>query len=203
MRRTLIAMASVALLGGCSVVGIRSGSEEPAYTVVETIAERVEIRQYPPRLAVQTTVDAAGAEGRNEAFQRLFDYISGANQPMSEVAMTVPVEVGDAGATIEMTAPVERGLSNGVARRCASSCRPPTHHRPRLCRAIHVSHWSSFRQRRPLLSASAERGTTRASMGERPSSSTSWPDRAGRLSVVPAPCSMIHPGPSRCFGATR
>ncbi len=93
-------------------MGIRSGSEEPAYTVVETIAERVEIRQYPPRLAVQTTVNAAGAEGRNEAFQRLFDYISGANQPASEVAMTVPVEVSDAGATIEMTAPVERGLSN-------------------------------------------------------------------------------------------
>jgi hypothetical protein len=44
-------------------------------------------------VAAEATVSASGPEtGRREAFRVLFDYISGANQGRSEVAMTTPVE---------------------------------------------------------------------------------------------------------------
>lgn len=108
MRRCLASVAALALLSGCSVVGIRSGYEQPSYTVVERIQETVEIRRYESRVAAETTVEAASVEtSRNQAFRRLFDYISGANRGGSKIAMTAPVEVDAAGAKIAMTAPVE------------------------------------------------------------------------------------------------
>ena len=113
MYRTLMLLVGAALLAGCSVVGLRSGYEQPAYDMIERIDDNVEIRHYSSRLAVQTTIEKSGRGGRNEAFGRLFDYISGANQPRTEVAMTVPVEVDETGETIEMTAPVETAQSDG------------------------------------------------------------------------------------------
>jgi hypothetical protein len=81
MLRSLAAVAGLVLLSGCSVVGIRSGYEQPAYTVLERIGETVEVRRYCSRFAAEATVKAGDAEaGRNEAFRILFDYISGANQ---------------------------------------------------------------------------------------------------------------------------
>lgn len=108
------------LLGGCSVVGIRSGTEQPSYEVVESLGERTEIRRYGERAAAQTRVDVAAAGGeegaaRDRAFQRLFAYISGANRSGGEIAMTAPVETSrpageeaaEGGEEIAMTAPVE------------------------------------------------------------------------------------------------
>jgi hypothetical protein len=63
-------------------------------------------------LAAEATVEAGTAEaGRKEAFRLLFDYISGANQGQSKVAMTAPVEVGAEAEKIAMTVPVEAGAS--------------------------------------------------------------------------------------------
>ena len=108
MLRALASVAAVVLVSGCSVFGIRSGYEQPPYTVLERIEETVEIRRYSSRLAAEATVEAGTAEaGRNEAFRLLFDYISGANQGQSKVAMTAPVEVGAEAEKIAMTAPVE------------------------------------------------------------------------------------------------
>lgn len=108
MLRALASVAGLVLLSGCSLVGIRSGYEQPAYTVLDRIGERVEIRRYGNRLAAETTVAANDAEAdRNEAFRILFDYISGANQGGSDVAMTAPVEVDSGAQKIAMTAPVE------------------------------------------------------------------------------------------------
>ncbi len=91
--------------------GIRSGYEQPPYTVVEQIEETVEVRDYGSRLAAEATVEAGNAEaGRNDAFRLLFDYISGANQSQSEVAMTAPVEV--VSEKIAMTAPVETAVAD-------------------------------------------------------------------------------------------
>jgi hypothetical protein len=91
--RALLSAAGFVLLSGCSVVGVRSGYEQPAYTVVARVGENVEIRRYASRVAAEATVSASGPEtGRSEAFRVLFDYISGANQGRSEVAMTTPVE---------------------------------------------------------------------------------------------------------------
>ena len=54
--------AGSALLAGCSVLGIRSGYEQPAYEVVEELEGGVEVRRYGTRLAAETTVEAADRE---------------------------------------------------------------------------------------------------------------------------------------------
>ena len=88
MLRALASVAGLVLLSGCSLLGVRSGYEQPAYTVLESIGERVEIRRYGSRLAAETTVAASDSgQTRNKAFEILFDYISGANQGGSKVAM--------------------------------------------------------------------------------------------------------------------
>jgi hypothetical protein len=107
-RRVLASVVAVVLVSGCSIFGVRSGYEQPPYTVLERIEDRVEVRRYERRVAIETTVEAGSAEaGRNQAFRRLFDYISGANQGQAEVAMTTPVEVDAEAEKIAMTVPVE------------------------------------------------------------------------------------------------
>jgi hypothetical protein len=113
-------VAAALVLSGCTVFGIRSGTEQPTYTVVDRLGEAVEIRRYGPRVAAETTV-AAGSErgGRSQAFRKLFDYISGANQAAARISMTVPVETAaGTGTRIAMTAPVETGFAgDGVTMR--------------------------------------------------------------------------------------
>lgn len=106
-----MAMLGGLMVGACSVVGVRS-TEQPAYDVMATVNETVEIRRYANRVAAEAVVEADTAEaGRNQAFQILFDYISGANAGAREIEMTAPVETRSRtdgrGAKIEMTAPVE------------------------------------------------------------------------------------------------
>lgn len=109
----LRSVAGLVLLSGCSVFGVRSGYEQPAYTVLERIGETVEIRRYGRRLAAEATVEAGDAQaGRNEAFKVLFGCISGANHGPFKVAMTTPVEVDTEAEVIAMTAPVETGASD-------------------------------------------------------------------------------------------
>lgn len=104
----MVFAAATVLLAGCSLVGIRSGYEQPTYEVLETIDGQVEIRRYPGRLAAETPFEAQGDQpARDAAFRTLFAYISGANAAQSEIAMTAPVETGAPGEEIAMTAPVE------------------------------------------------------------------------------------------------
>lgn len=115
---TLAGLAAALLTAGCSTVGVRSGTEEPAYTVVERIGE-VEIRRYGPRIAAQTVVSGSDEAARNRGFQRLANYIFGGNTARSSIAMTAPVaqvpETGTRGvsASIAMTAPVAQGPAGG------------------------------------------------------------------------------------------
>jgi SOUL heme-binding protein len=100
-----------------SVFGVRT-EEQPPYSVVEKIGD-VEIRQYGPRLAAETTVAApTQAEGRNQAFGRLANYIFGGNRGEQQIAMTAPV-ASEPGRQIAMTAPVEtaRGPDNRLTMR--------------------------------------------------------------------------------------
>ena len=48
MPRPLASLAAILLLAGCSLVGIRSGYEQPAYDVLETVDDR---RRYDDRVA--------------------------------------------------------------------------------------------------------------------------------------------------------
>jgi len=92
------------LLAACSVIGVRSGTEEPRFESVGRNGA-VEIRRYGPRLAAETTV-AAGSEtaARSEGFRRLAGYIFGGNRSAASIALTAPV--AQTSEKIAMTAPV-------------------------------------------------------------------------------------------------
>ena len=62
------------VVSALSVIGIRT-EQQPAYTVKERVGE-IEIRQYTPRVAAETTVDAADdSAARSEGFNILAGYI--------------------------------------------------------------------------------------------------------------------------------
>jgi len=87
----------LALWIGWGLYSTRSAEDVP-YETVDQIDD-VEIRRYPLSVLVETTAPTQSA-----AFQRLFDYISGANEASEDVEMTAPVATH--GEKIEMTAPV-------------------------------------------------------------------------------------------------
>jgi hypothetical protein len=103
--RDVISLFSGLALAACSVVGIRSGTEEPPYTVVQTVGPNLQIRQYGPRLAAETVVAGEEAAARSAGFRILAAYIFGANHGAAKIAMTAPVATGPA-QQIAMTAPV-------------------------------------------------------------------------------------------------
>ena len=100
--RRLAGLAASLSVTACSVVGVRS-VEEPAFTVVDRVGA-VEIREYGPRVAAQTLVDADVESARNTGFRRIAGYIFGGNHAGASIAMTAPV--AQAGQKIAMTAPV-------------------------------------------------------------------------------------------------
>lgn len=81
-----------------SIVGIRIGTEEPPHNS-EPLTDNVELRQYGPRIAAETTVAAAEDAARNEGFRRLAGYIFGKNQASDTIAMTAPVGQSGDGST--------------------------------------------------------------------------------------------------------
>ncbi len=135
LRGGLAALLLPLLLAGCTVFGIRSGTEEPSYETVERLPGGIEIRAYGPRLYAEARVPAEGS-ARNAAFRKLFRYIAGANRAEEKIAMTIPVatdapvigegaggaadEAADEvagetrGETIAMTAPVATAEADGM-----------------------------------------------------------------------------------------
>ena len=97
------ALGQVAGAGG-SIVGIRTGTAEPSFTVQRRV-HGVEIRRYGPRIAAETTIDADEEKARSEGFRRLAGYIFGGNTTKSKIAMTAPVAQQQS-EKIAMTAPV-------------------------------------------------------------------------------------------------
>lgn len=99
----VLGLASALLLGACTVIGVRSGTEQPRHALVERLGP-VEIRRYEARLAAETVVTGPEEEARSAGFRKLAAYIFGANRPAAKIAMTAPVEQQ----RIAMTAPVEQ-----------------------------------------------------------------------------------------------
>ena len=80
--------------------------EEPVYSVLES-NDRFEVRDYQPIIMVEVVVDASFEAAGNQAFGKLFRYISGANIGKDEVVATgATSSTQDEGVKIEMTAPV-------------------------------------------------------------------------------------------------
>ncbi|MDG5774991.1 heme-binding protein [Haloarculaceae archaeon H-GB2-1] len=73
-------------------------TERIPYTTIRTLDD-VEIREYPDLVVARTTAPDEGT-----AFERLFRYLSGANQPEEEISMTAPVTTR--GEKLDMTSPV-------------------------------------------------------------------------------------------------
>ena len=106
---TSIASAFVAIFG------INMQTEQPKYVMLERISGAIEIREYQPRVAAETTIDTTKAEdARREAFGLVAGYIFGANKTKEKVAMTSPVEISSSGTKIAMTAPVEVNKSDSA-----------------------------------------------------------------------------------------
>lgn len=102
MTETLVGV----LAGVGGLVGIRAGTEEPRYDVVERVGA-VEIRHYGPRLAAEVTASGSEVEARSDGFRKVAGYIFGGNTARTSIAMTAPVAQSAAGSQkIAMTAPV-------------------------------------------------------------------------------------------------
>lgn len=109
----MLAIVAVLIQSGCSVFGIRS-TEEASYIVLDE-QEEFQLREYAGLIIVETTVNAGFDKAGNEAFGRLFGYISGENRASQKIAMTAPVLANEddstAGEPIDMTAPVIAGAA--------------------------------------------------------------------------------------------
>lgn len=103
LKKIVGTLGQVAEAGG-SIVGIRTGTAEPSFTVQRQV-RGVEIRRYGPRIAAETTIDADEEKARSEGFRRLAGYIFGGNTTKSKIAMTAPVAQQQS-EKIAMTAPV-------------------------------------------------------------------------------------------------
>ena len=103
LKKIVGALGQVAEAGG-SIVGVRTGTAEPSFTV-QRLVRGVEIRHYGPRIAAETTIDADEEKARSEGFRRLAGYIFGGNTTKSKIAMTAPV-AQQSSEKIAMTAPV-------------------------------------------------------------------------------------------------
>ena len=105
----LTAFLTSASLAACSVVGIRE-TEEPHYRVIDR-SGAIEVREYGPRIAAETTVPSGEMAARSTGFRRLAGYIFGDNEPRAEIAMTAPI--AQAKQQIAMTAPVVQSSGDG------------------------------------------------------------------------------------------
>lgn len=99
---------AVVFIAGCAKSGSKKsgGIEEPPYTVIEKQGD-IELRQYQAQIVAETLVSGSFEDVGNEAFGRLFKYISGDNLAKQSIAMTAPVgQQAAKGEKIAMTAPV-------------------------------------------------------------------------------------------------
>ncbi|HEX2941018.1 MAG TPA: heme-binding protein [Rhodopila sp.] len=95
-----------------SVFGLRFPYEQPRYAVVETLPHQVQVRRYEAREAIEATVDARNnPDAPRQAFQLLFNYITGANKGEQKIAMTAPVSMDRESQRIAMTVPVQSAAS--------------------------------------------------------------------------------------------
>ncbi len=91
---------------------LMSRVEQPDYTIVETQGA-IEIRDYAPMIAAETSVEGERTAAIGEGFRRIAGYIFGDNAPREKIAMTAPVQQ-QKGSKIAMTAPVQQQGADGA-----------------------------------------------------------------------------------------
>ncbi len=81
--------------------------EEVPYILIEQDGE-FSLREYPPHIVAETTVDGSFDHVGSEGFRRLVAYINGENRKKQSIAMTAPVKQEAQAENIAMTAPVKQ-----------------------------------------------------------------------------------------------
>lgn len=99
-----IALLTTLFVQGCSVFGIRT-VEILDYEIVEKEG-RFDVRQYDDYWVIRAEADGSYEESRDQAFRKLFAYISGKNRQEEKISMTGPVLQQEKGEKIAMTGPV-------------------------------------------------------------------------------------------------
>lgn len=89
--------------------------EEPAYEVLHTLRDNVEIRRYAPYVVAEVLVAGPPDEPGKQAFPILAGYIFGKNKGERKLAMTAPVTQGraDGGTVVRFVLP--RGITPATA----------------------------------------------------------------------------------------
>jgi effector-binding domain-containing protein len=109
LRIALVSWVTIAML---LLTGNAMATEEAKYNVLRK-ENRFELREYESHILAETTVDGEFEYAGNEAFDRLFKYISGYNKQQQNVAMTSPVGQEPSSRKIEMTSPVGQQKQDG------------------------------------------------------------------------------------------
>ncbi len=105
MLKLSAAAVAVGLLSFWGYTTMAESYETPEYSLIQTEGDgRFELREYPPMLIAEVTVEGSRRSSRSDAFRILADFIFGNNQPAESIEMTAPVTQEPA--KIEMTAPV-------------------------------------------------------------------------------------------------
>jgi hypothetical protein len=107
-----IRVITALLLLMLTVANTAMAIEEAPYTVIKADG-MFELREYAPQILAEIIVDGDLEGAGSKAFRPLFDYISGANQARSKIAMTAPVSQEQQGEKIAMTAPVSQQRAQG------------------------------------------------------------------------------------------
>lgn len=100
------------LLLACFAGGCATSVEDAKYITISQTSH-FELRDYPPQIVAETEVEGTLEDAGNKAFQKLFDYISGANQSRENISMTSPVTQEPASEKIAMTTPVGQQRTAG------------------------------------------------------------------------------------------
>jgi len=103
--RRAMSSVIVALVASALTPEVAVAIEEPEYVVVRSHTD-FEIRRYEAMIIAETRVDSDFEKAGNEAFRRLFNYISGDNTARAKISMTAPVVQEPSSEKIAMTAPV-------------------------------------------------------------------------------------------------
>ena len=108
-----LALAAAAFMATFAAVSTAQAIEEPAFEVVRTLKDQVELRRYTPYVVAEVLVPGPSEEADNQAFPILAGYIFGKNQGERKLEMTAPVTQAAAPVKLPMTAPVTQTSAAG------------------------------------------------------------------------------------------
>ena len=112
----MIRLSLLFVLGLALATPMVQAIEEPAYDVVRTLGDGIELRRYAPYVVAEVVLEAGPAEAGSQAFPILAGYIFGKNKGQRKLEMTAPVTQQAEPVKLAMTAPVTQDAVPGGMR---------------------------------------------------------------------------------------